>query len=189
MLAVFVVSVFVVAVLVVAVLVVTVLGGLQGALGWYMVMSGLVDRVDVSQYRLAAHLGAAVLIFGFVFWVAVGLGRRAPRRFGEWPGNGFTLSALTGVLLIFVQILLGAFVAGTRAGLSHNTWPLMDGAWIPSGLGAMAPWYANLFENVQTVQFDHRIAAYAILIWCLIHVLTLFRRSAPGNRGAHSTPG
>ena len=136
--------------------VIFVLGGAQGALGWYMVQSGLAERTDVSQYRLAAHLGLAVLIYGAILWVAFGLGRADARR-GQAPA---ALKAMAGVfaVLVFLQIILGAFVAGTDAGLSHNTWPLMDGALIPDGLGAMQPWYLNLFENVLTVQFDHRMA-------------------------------
>ncbi len=149
-----------------------VLGALQGVLGWYMVMSGLVDRVDVSQYRLAAHLGLAVLIFGYGFWLALGLGERTGAGTGERAhlrSRGLQLSAFGLVALIFVQIILGAFVAGLDAGLSHNSWPLMDGEFIPDGLGIMSPWYVNLFENVLTVQFDHRMAAYGLLVWVLLH--------------------
>jgi len=138
------------------------LGGAQGALGWYMVKSGLVDRTDVSQYRLAAHLGLAVLIYGATLWVAFGLSLRTPAA-EPLPGRLKAMAALF-VGLVFLQIILGGFVAGTDAGLSHNTWPLMDGAIIPGGLGAMQPWYLNPFENVLTVQFDHRMLAYAIVL-------------------------
>lgn len=155
-----------------------VLGGLQGLLGWYMVMSGLVDRVDVSQYRLAAHLGLAVLIFGAILWVAFGLREDGEKRRLR---DGLTLSAagLTG--LIFLQIILGAFVAGIDAGRVHNTWPLMDGRLIPDGLAILTPWYLNLFENVLTVQFNHRIGAYIVLAWVFGHAIWTIRRAGEGS--------
>jgi len=149
-----------------------ILGGMQGALGWYMVKSGLAERVDVSQYRLAAHLGLAVLIFGFALWWALGL-RKYARKEGDLMIGGLRLSAFGLVCLIFLQIISGAFVAGLDAGLAHNTWPLMEGQLIPDGLGIMSPWYANLFENALTVQFDHRMIAYAIFIWILVHLFAL----------------
>jgi heme a synthase len=154
-----------------------VLGGAQGALGWYMVKSGLAERTDVSQYRLAAHLGLAVLIYGAILWVAFGLGRGGGAREGRVPA---ALKAAAGVFvgLIFLQIILGAFVAGTDAGLSHNTWPLMDGAIIPDGLGVMQPWYLNLFENVLTVQFDHRMVAYAVALFALAVAFAAARAGA-----------
>ena len=141
------------------------LGGLQGALGWYMVMSGLSERTDVSQYRLAAHLAVAVLIFGAVLWTAFSLAPRA-RRFFDAAAGLRPVRAGAAVLLggVFVQIMLGALVAGTDAGMSNNTWPLMDGALIPDGLTAMQPWYLNPFENVLTVQFDHRMMAYLVAV-------------------------
>ena len=156
-----------------------VLGGLQGALGWYMVMSGLVTRVDVSQYRLAAHLCAAVLIFGYIFWVAIGL---HPRGAHVAAGTQ-SIKASSAVLVagLFLQIALGAFVAGLDAGQGYNTWPLMDGALIPQGLGAMSPAYLNLFENALTVQFDHRILAYIMIIWALIHAVLAIRRCGTGS--------
>ncbi len=149
------------------------LGGAQGALGWYMVMSGLAERTDVSQYRLAAHLGLAVLIYGATLWVAFGLGTRA---LTAGPVSGW-LKGLAGIFagLVFLQIILGGFVAGTDAGLSHNTWPLMDGAIIPDGLGAMQPWYLNLFENVLTIQFNHRMLAYLIALVALANLFAAWR--------------
>ena len=162
-----------------------ILGGLQGLLGWYMVQSGLVERTDVSQYRLAAHLSAAVLIFGYIFWVAIRLGKHgAPGS--QTAANG-KLTAMLLVTCIFVQIALGAFVAGLDAGQGYNTWPDMDGALIPDGLGAMSPWYLNLFENALTVQFNHRIFAYATLLLALLHA-TLFLK-APDNRKIKITGG
>jgi len=137
-----------------------VLGGAQGFLGWYMVKSGLSDRVDVSQYRLAAHLGLAFIIYGFILWVVMDL-LRSRSQASDPPARYETVSWTLGGL-IYVQILLGALVAGLDAGLSYNTWPLMDGGLIPSGLFSQSPWIANFFENRTTVQFDHRMVAYLI---------------------------
>jgi len=156
-----------------------VLGGLQGALGWYMVMSGLVTRVDVSQYRLAAHLCAAVLIFGYILWVAI---RLQPQGRQDTAGSpGIRASAMVLVAGLFLQIALGAFVAGLDAGEGYNTWPLMDGAFIPQGLGVMTPWHLNLFENALTVQFDHRMLAYILIIWSLIHTVLATKRCGTGS--------
>jgi cytochrome c oxidase assembly protein subunit 15 len=152
-----------------------VLGGAQGALGWYMVKSGLAERTDVSQYRLAAHLGLAVLIYGATLWVAFGLGGRGAAAPDRVPGLLKAMAALFAAF-VFAQIILGGFVAGTDAGLSHNSWPLMDGAIIPDGLGAMQPWYLNLFENVLTIQFNHRMLAYAIALLAALNFV-LARRS------------
>jgi cytochrome c oxidase assembly protein subunit 15 len=134
-----------------------VLGGLQGALGWYMVASGLVDRVDVSQYRLAAHLSLATVIFGATLWVILGLGRsrRAPTGGREW-------GAVLIIALLLLQVAAGGFVAGLDAGFGYNTWPLIDGALVPRGLFVVEPWWRNMFENALTVQFNHRILAYVI---------------------------
>lgn len=144
-----------------------ILGGLQGALGWYMVASGLVDRVSVSQYRLAAHLTLAAIILAFVIWVTFSLSRSH-----EKPSNARQWTALILVPLLLLQIAAGGFVAGLDAGQGYNTWPLMDGALIPDGLGAMRPWWANLFENALTVQFDHRLLAYMIFVLVILHALS-----------------
>lgn len=137
-----------------------VLGGLQGLLGWWMVKSGLVDQPDVSHYRLTAHLGLAVVIFIYIFWVATGLIMSRCDRTRKRPVGLLTL--LVG--LIFIQILLGGLVAGLNAGMVYNTWPLMEGQLIPAGLFSLRPWYMNIFENIMTVQFDHRMLAYLIVI-------------------------
>jgi cytochrome c oxidase assembly protein subunit 15 len=136
-----------------------VLGGLQGALGWWMVSSGLSKLTSVSQYRLAAHLGAAALLFMALVWVARRLEPRpmTPVR-PRWP------VALL-LALVFIQLIAGAFVAGIDAGMGYNTWPLMDGALVPAGLDAVSPWWKNLFENALTVQFIHRCIAYVVLIY------------------------
>ncbi len=139
------------------------LGGAQGALGWYMVKSGLSGRVDVSQYRLAAHLGLAFLIYGFSLWMALGYWRERAAGVAS-PGWLRAGSALL-CIAVFVQILLGALVAGLDAGRTYNTWPLMDGYWAPPGLSQLSPLYLNLFENITLVQFNHR--SFAIVIVAL----------------------
>ena len=136
------------------------LGGLQGAVGWYMVKSGLVDRIDVSQYRLAVHFGIAVLILGASLWLWFGLG--AETKESLRPRYAFGVAVLV-LALVYLQMLAGALVAGLDAGLGFNTWPLMNGALVPNGLGAATPWYLNLFENPLTVQFDHRLLSYFVL--------------------------
>lgn len=137
------------------------LGGFQGFLGWWMVSSGLSELTSVSQYRLAAHLSAAALLFIALVWVARRLTPSTTAAAGpRWPI--FLL-----LLLILLQIAVGAFVAGLDAGLSYNTWPLMDGALVPAGLDRLEPFWRNLFENPLTVQFMHRGIAYLILIQVL----------------------
>jgi cytochrome c oxidase assembly protein subunit 15 len=139
------------------------LGGVQGAVGWYMVKSGLAERVDVSQYRLAIHLGIAFLILAYTLWIIFGLGEGRERE--ETPSSSSAYWAGLFVLsLIFVQILAGALVAGLDAGIGFNTWPDMAGALVPEGMWALSPWYLNLFENRLTVQFDHRMLGYAVVL-------------------------
>ena len=144
-----------------------VLGALQGALGWYMVQSGLVDRPDVSQYRLAAHLGLAVVLYGLILWTAWGMGAARGRAGTAGPIGAVTLG------LLFLTILAGAFVAGIDAGRDYNTWPLMDGRFIPAAYGALEPWWRNLFENIPSVQFNHRWLAALVAL----HVLLMWRRT------------
>ena len=165
-----------------------ILGGLQGFLGWYMVRSGLVERVDVSQYRLAAHLGLAVLIYALLVWVALGL-RRRPATVGSWDSawlEGIPIwlrfNVLVLIALIFLQIVAGAFVAGLNAGLAHNTWPLMDGRLVPEGLLIMQPWWLNGFENAMTVQFNHRVLAYGILLLSALNALLVWRNVGDAAR-------
>lgn len=150
------------------------LGGLQGVIGWYMVRSGLAERIDVSQYRLALHLSLAILIFGGLLWIALSLGERRPRGADVAPAYRRAAAVIVG--LVFLQIVAGAFVAGMKAGAGYNTWPLIDGQWIPQGLGAMWPWWANLFENALTVQFNHRMLAYALAIAVAWHIWSLLRQ-------------
>jgi len=150
------------------------LGAAQGVLGWYMVKSGLVDRVSVSQYRLAAHLTLAVVILAAILWVALGTGRA--RAKATETGAGRVALALLG--LVLVQVAAGGFVAGLRAGMGYNTWPLIDGAVIPAGLGIMEPWWRNLFENALTVQFAHRMLAYGIALAALANAAVLWRQGS-----------
>ncbi|MDX2308528.1 MAG: COX15/CtaA family protein [Hyphomicrobium sp.] len=158
------------------------LGAVQGGIGWYMVQSGLVDRVDVSQYRLALHLSVAFLILGCLVWLAMDLKpRRVPSfRTVEALDGAFAGAALI-VGLVFLQVVLGAFVAGLKAGLHFNTWPLMNGALIPEGLFSEVPWVLNFFENPTTTQFNHRIVAYVVVALGLWHAWTIIRRGAEGD--------
>jgi cytochrome c oxidase assembly protein subunit 15 len=157
------------------------LGALQGFLGWYMVASGLADRISVSQYRLALHMTLAVAICGAALWVALSLG--APPRGGRPTAPSFRLRAEAAAIaaLVLLQVAAGAFVAGLKAGSGWNTWPLMDGALIPQGLGAVSPWWANLFENALTVQFNHRLLAYAIAAAVAWHLWSVLRSSSPDH--------
>lgn len=149
------------------------LGALQGFIGWYMVKSGLVDRIDVSQYRLALHLLIAFAILALLVWLALDVAAERPHE--PTVHRGARRFALALFALVFVQSGLGALVAGLKAGLAYNTWPLMDGRFVPEGLGTLSPWYLNLFENVTTVQFDHRIVAYVVVALALWHLLALIR--------------
>jgi cytochrome c oxidase assembly protein subunit 15 len=153
------------------------LGGLQGFIGWYMVSSGLADRISVSQYRLALHMTLAIAIFGAVLWVALSIGPVRRQRASATP-SGLEAAAAGIAALVLLQIVAGAFVAGLNAGAGYNTWPLMDGRLIPQGLGAISPWWLNLFENALTVQFNHRLLAYAITIAVLWHLWSLYRRQS-----------
>jgi len=152
------------------------LGALQGAIGWYMVKSGLAERIDVSQYRLALHLLTAFAILALLVWLALDAG---PQRRAQAPvSRGEQRWALVLFALVFVQSGLGALVAGLKAGLTYNTWPLMDGKLVPDGLATLSPWYLNVFENVTTVQFNHRVMAYAVAAFALTHAVALARSSA-----------
>jgi cytochrome c oxidase assembly protein subunit 15 len=141
-----------------------VLGGLQGALGWAMVASGLVDRPSVSHYRLAAHLLAAIALYAYTIWLILELGPQAPRH-----DNRKTRRKATAlIVLLFVVMTFGALMAGLRAGASHNTFPTMSGYWIPPGLFDLAPWWLNPFENGTTIQFIHRWLAKLLVLGVLV---------------------
>ncbi len=143
------------------------LGGAQGVLGWFMVASGLVDRPDVSQYRLAAHLVLAFAVYGLLIWVALGVDSDSETQEPSVQGDPVTVRlSLGAALAVLLVVVSGAFVAGLNAGLIYNTFPLMDGRIVSEGLYDMTPWYMNWFENIMTVQFNHRVLG--ILLACLI---------------------
>ena len=136
------------------------LGGLQGFLGWYMVKSGLVSNPHVSQYRLTAHLLSAILIYGYILWTILDLRQRnSYQALQQSALTGWRKISICLIILLLITIVSGGFVAGLKAGMIFNTFPLMNGEWIPEGVGAISPWYMNLFENMVTVQFVHRLLA------------------------------
>jgi heme a synthase len=139
-----------------------ILGGLQGALGWYMVQSGLVDDPRVSQLRLTAHLGLAILIFGAMFWTALTLLRPPPRSASGAGRLAWFAAGLAA--LVFAMILSGGLVAGIRAGFAYNTFPLMNGQLVPPEILSIDPWYRNFYINMATVQFDHRLIALLLAL-------------------------
>lgn len=149
------------------------LGGLQGAVGWWMVYSGLSVRVDVAPYRLATHLGIAFTIFALIFWYILKIGKE-----GHWllaarrrrAKGMFGWSAVVTALL-FGQILIGALVAGSDAGRYYTDWPMMDGAFYPASATEMVPLWSNFFENPAMVQFLHRMTAYALVVVVVVFAL------------------
>lgn len=157
-----------------------VLGGLQGVLGWYMVKSGLVDNPHVSQYRLSAHLSAAFLIYAYMFWVAMSLLFPASgEQRHPWYRKSLAVTVLTSV-----TIISGGFVAGLKAGKIYNTFPLMGDDWIPPGTMALEPFWRNFFENMTTVQLDHRVLAISTFLviigfWVKARKTDLPARSRP----------
>jgi heme a synthase len=201
------------------------LGFAQGLLGWYMVESGLVHRVEVSQYRLVAHLALALAIYSLILWTALGLSFPSPPFSGEregpsrqgWEGEvdarfagagpphpalsprlsggegklvvneygasparggaGWRRAAEALIALVGLTIAAGGFVAGTRAGLTYNTFPLMDGHLIPAGYDLLHPFVRNWFENIAAIQFDHRLLAETTLVFVLV-LWAAGRRSA-----------
>ncbi|MBI5040948.1 MAG: COX15/CtaA family protein [Gammaproteobacteria bacterium] len=140
-----------------------VLGGLQGALGWYMVASGLIDNPHVSQYRLTAHLVMAFLIYGFIFWTALDLLYPAC-AVDETVSRRLRAGARLFLTLVVVTVSSGGLVAGLKAGFAYSTFPLMDGHLVPEAIFLFEPRWRNFFENIATVQFDHRVLATLVLI-------------------------
>jgi cytochrome c oxidase assembly protein subunit 15 len=153
------------------------LGALQGALGWWMVASGLSGRIDVSQYRLAAHLTLACVIYAAIIWTVQ---RLPPRGSIELPAR-MRVGAMALLVLVLLQIYLGALVAGLDAGLIYNTWPLIDSRLLPSAgeLFPLQPVWRNLFETVLTVQFNHRMMAYVLWLAVLYQVVDVARARSP----------
>ncbi len=152
------------------------LGALQGAVGWWMVASGLSQRVEVSHYRLATHLVLALLIFAAIVWTLRRLANRPPSA----ASLRLKITSVALVVLTFVQLYLGALVAGLRAGKVYNTWPDIDGAFVPSAarLFFEAPWWRNLFDNALTVQFEHRMTAYMLFALAVLHAFDAVRSRA-----------
>ena len=152
------------------------LGALQGVVGWWMVASGLSQRVEVSQYRLATHLVLALVIFAAIVWTL----RRMSGRPQIVVPSRLKITSVLLLALTFLQIYFGALVAGLRAGRVYNTWPEIDGALIPSTarLFFEQPWWRNLFDNTLTVQFEHRMTAYVVLALALLHAIDAVRSRA-----------
>ena len=151
------------------------LGALQGALGWYMVQSGLVDNPRVSQFRLTAHLGIAFLIYAAMLWIVFDL---LFARAGA-VSRGLRSFGLALAALVFVMVLSGGLVAGTRAGLAYNTFPLMNGRFVPPEIFSLDPWYLNFFSNMATVQFDHRLIAWLLVFLVAWFWMRVRREAAP----------
>ena len=160
------------------------LGALQGAVGWWMVSSGLAERISVSQYRLAFHLTLACVIYAALLWTAQRLAPQVP----EATAVRFRASAWALLVGVLVQIYLGALVAGLDAGLAYNTWPLIDGAFVPASdrLLFLTPAWRNLFENGLTVQFNHRMLAYGLWTAAVLHTIDVARtlRRGPALMGS-----
>jgi cytochrome c oxidase assembly protein subunit 15 len=170
------------------------LGAAQGVLGWWMVESGLADRIEVSQYRLTAHLALALVIYALTLWTALGLFRprqtQAPTRASALPstacggglGWGWRRASEAILILVGLTIVAGGFVAGLNAGLTYNSFPLMDGSFVPAGYAQLSPFIRNWFENVAAVQFDHRLLAMTtvaavIVLWLVGRKATMPRRA------------
>lgn len=162
-----------------------VLGGLQGFLGWYMVMSGLVDEPAVSHYRLTAHLSLALIIMSYAFWQALNLLRKSTFQTTK------AVKRLTGIiaLVLVLQLIMGGLVAGLKAGYTFNTWPLMGDSFIPAQLFGSDPWYIAMLNNATTTQFDHRIGAYLLVmlsLW-LAYIAYKSKYISPSIRGSVAT--
>lgn len=150
------------------------LGALQGAVGWWMVLSGLATRVNVAHERLAFHLTLACIIYAMILWTSQGLRASAPAAVRPRARN----EAICILVLLFIQIYFGALVAGLRGGLIYNTWPLIDGVLVPSTerLLFLTPAWENFFDNVLTVQFTHRVIASAMWIVAMVHLINAVAR-------------
>ncbi len=161
------------------------LGGFQGAIGWVMVASGLKEgMIAVAPIKLALHLTTACVILTCLVWTARAL---RPASAAPVVSPGAVLRARAIVALVLVQIALGAIVAGSKSGLTYNTWPLMDGALVPppSALFAATPWFANFVENSTLIQFNHRLTAYLLLGVAVWHWLAMRRAGEPSWKALH----
>lgn len=163
------------------------LGGLQGAVGWWMVSSGLVEGMTaVASYRLAVHLGLAFAILGVIAWQVLQLSRPDAQLLrARRAGEPKLFSMATGLMhLAFVQILLGALVAGIDAGRQYTGWPKMGGEWIPAAIWDAGLGWRNFFENAATVQFTHRMVGYLLAVFAVVVWLRARRSPHPVTRGA-----
>jgi cytochrome c oxidase assembly protein subunit 15 len=153
--------------------------GTQGLIGWIMVASGLEPGMTaVAPVKLTLHLILACLFFAALIVLIARLGRDD----GEGASTGTRTGAWAMTIAIFVQIALGGLVAGVDAGLTYNTWPLMDGAFIPDGLAALTPLWMNVIDNITAIQFNHRIGAYALALLIGLHTLFVWRDATPTVR-------
>ena len=155
------------------VLVLGLLGAFQGFLGWYMVQSGLIDNPYVSHYRLTAHFITAVLSMGLSLWLAFQLLYPAREDAGNSRARKWTVITL---VVLFVQLIYGGFMAGSKAGPYIPTWPDMNGEMIPPLLFSLEPFYRNFTESITGIQFYHRLLAYILVL------LTIWLRFGPGRR-------
>lgn len=154
-------------------LVILALGGLQGFIGWYMVSSGFAQRTEVSQYRLMIHLGMAFLMYAYMYWTGMDV------KYGVVPLPKTSRTAKFALVvsgMIYFMVLLGALMAGTRAGFTYNTFPLMDGRLIPENLYVLSPWWLNHFENITMIQFQHRLFACITAVMIFILANKIVRR-------------
>ena len=152
-----------------------VLGALQGVIGWWMVKSGFVDRTDVSQYRLAVHLGMAFLILGYMLWLVLGLFGKTARVAAPKGLRRFGLALMA---VVSVTVVSGALVAGLNAGLVYNEWPLMGAGLVPAEYSELQPFWRNLFDNPGAVQFDHRLLAYLTTAGIVVFWIATLRGAA-----------
>ncbi len=159
------------------------IGGLQGLMGWYMVMSGLVDMPRVSHYRLAAHLSLALFLLAYLFWIILDLKNRVqPLRIGDGECHGVRGFALITTGLVSLQIIYGAFTAGLRAGWGYNTFPTMNGEWMPDAVSALSPLWLNLVENNAGVQFVHRLLGTLLLLSVIWLWSNIFRKTLSASQ-------
>ena len=167
-----------------------ILGGLQGLLGWYMVKSGLVNNPDVSQYRLAAHLGLALFVYAYILWLGMDLFFEQDEVHNQTStiNNDLKKKRLMNKLkpfslflsfFVFITAISGGFVAGLKAGYAYNTFPLMNGQLIPDGLFTLEPGWINFFENITTVQFDHRLLVSLLFISLIVFYCIAIRKKPP----------
>ena len=158
------------------------LGGMQGVIGWWMVKSGLVDRPDVSHLRLTIHLGMAFLLYVLLLWT--GLTHLRNRSISIENKKRYRLGFVL-IIMVYTTVLSGGLVAGLNAGAQFNTFPLMAGQWIPDGLYYMDPWYSNIFENLMTIQFNHRYLAMTTA-FCVVCFFFWNRKLQIGNSGTRA---